>query len=192
MKIITLLLSGLIFFFFSCKNTNNQNTNTKKDSVAVIDAKKGEYKETDLTKNNALIIADSIAYPVIVKNPDQADEWTTDCLKHLNLKSLVNSIFNAVYEGKLTPYNYQTETPMTLDEVKQLEANYKRTEIGKILFTEEWYFDDKNMKMGKRVNSIMLAYELYDTNKSVKAYKAGVKVYLSDETKNKKKDIANK
>jgi hypothetical protein len=41
--------------------------------------------------------------------------------------------------------------------------------------------------MGKRVNAIMLAYELRNRKNEVSGYKAGIKVYLTDKKKRKAK-----
>ncbi len=49
-------------------------------------------------------VADTIIYQVIISNPNPEDTWTTRCLSGLNRKTLVDSIFRMVYDGKLTAY----------------------------------------------------------------------------------------
>jgi hypothetical protein len=68
---------------------------------------------------------------------------------------------------------------MTIDEVKELDTEYNRKNIGQILFTEDWYFDEEKLQMSKTVNSIMLAYFTFDEDGSVKGNKAGIRVYLN-------------
>jgi hypothetical protein len=130
-------------------------------------------------KSKVIVLSDSLAYTAIIKNPDPEDEWTTQCLKNINPQELAKVIFDAVYAQKLTAYNYQFSTPMSIQEVKELETEYSRARIAKVLFTEEWYFDKEKLKMYKEVNSIMLAYELYGDSSEVRGYKAGIRVYFN-------------
>jgi len=93
---------------------------------------------------------------------------------------LVNEIFDLVYEGKLTPYEFFSETPLTIEDIKQLERDpeFSRDKIAKVQFEEGWYFDPVSLKMTKRVHSIMLAFEIYNNQGEIKGYKPAFKVYL--------------
>ncbi len=137
-----------------------------------------------MNEANATVVALPIIYDVVIKNSDPENDWQAECLKKVEVQTFANIIFKAVYEKRLIPYNYNLEIPMTIDEVKQLEKEFKRERVAKVQFLEEWYFDEKKLQMGKRVNAIMLAYEKYDAKGVVKSYKAGIKVYL-----NKNKNI---
>ncbi len=182
MRSIIRLAFVLLFalLFNACKN---ENMNTEAE-VNIPPIKTGTFYKTELNSDNSVIIADTIIYDVIIRNTIEEDDWQEFCLKNMDRAALTNIIFNAIYNGKLTAYDYQQETPMTIEEVKQLEKEYSRDLIGKMQFVEEWYLDEKNMQMGKRVNEIMLAYEIYNLDGEVRAYKAGVKVYLTDKSKN--------
>jgi len=133
----------------------------------------------EFDKNSATFIADSIMYTAIVHNPDPADDYMDEWLKNVKSEVLADAIFKAVYKEKLIAYDYITGKAMTIKEVKDLEEEYARETIGKLLFTEEWYFDEENMQMHKKVNSIMLAYERKDENSVTYSYKAGIRVYLN-------------
>jgi hypothetical protein len=159
----TLFFVFIIFAFLAC----NQNETSKNSESSGFD------------KSKTTVLSDSLAYTAIVKNPDPEDSWTSQCLKHFKPTDLANVIFDAVYAGKLKAYNYQLNTPMTIEDVKDLEKDYSRDRIGKVLFTEEWYFDKEKLQMHKIVNSVMLAYELYGDSSVVKGYKAGIRVYLN-------------
>lgn len=133
--------------------------------------------------SNYKVIADTIISDVVIKNPDN-DEWTDYCLRNLDKKILVNELFDLVYSKKLTPYDFFLETPMTIEEVKAIEEDpeYDRDNIGKVQFEESWNFDFENHKMMKKVHSIMLAYEVFDNDNKVKAYKPVFKVYFNSDT----------
>ncbi len=182
MKSITSLALSLLFIFIlnSCENTENN----QKEEVKIPPVKIGAFYETDLNSSNSVIIADTIIYDVIIKNVSIEDDWQEFCLKNVDRTALANIIFNGIYNGKLTAYDYQQESPMTIEEVKELEKEFSRDQIGKMQFIEEWFFDEKDMTMGKRVNEVMLAYEILNLDGEVRAYKAGVKVYLTDKSKN--------
>lgn len=174
------LIFLLVYFFNACKNQNPD----QKEKINIAPVKTGAFYETYLNSNNSVIIADTIIYDVVIKNAFPEDDWQEFCLKNVDRTALANIIFNAIYNGKLTAYDYQQEKPMTIKEVQELEKEYSRDKIAKIQFIEEWYFDEKEMKMGKRVNEIMLAYELNNFDGEIRGYKAGVKVYLTDKSKN--------
>ena len=160
-----------IWIFFLAVYLTSCNQPSQETSVVHID-----------TQNNFQVIADTIITDVVIKNPDQDDEWTDYCLRNLNKEELVNELFDLVYKGKLTPYDFFSEDSITIDDVKQIENNedYSRDKIGKVQFEEAWCFDSKSQKMVKKVQSIMIAYELYDANDKVKGYKPVFKVYLNE------------
>jgi len=179
-----LILMGLSFLIFNaCNQQSSETSENDSTLVKIPPVKTGNFYDTDLNASNAVIIADSISYDVTIKNPDPQDTWTEEDIGKTDELALANVILNAIYNGRLTAYNYQTEQPMTIDEVKELESRYPRESVGRMRFTEEWYFDENNLKFGKRVTSIMLAYEHFTTKGEVR-YIPGVKVYLTDPSKN--------
>ena len=141
-----------------------------------------EFPKVNIDHNsNYAVLADTIITDVVIKNRDN-DEWTSYTLRNLEKEQLVDELFNLVYSGELVPYNFFSETPITIDEVKEIERSedYSRDKIGKVQFEEAWYFDVDSKKMVKKVQSIMLAYELYDLEGKVKGYKPVFKVYLNE------------
>jgi hypothetical protein len=172
----------ILFLFVACKQKDeNRQNGTDKEEFKIPAVKTGAFYETDLDKNNAVVIADTIIYSVTTKNASPEDEWTEYCLRKMDNQALANIIFNAIYNGRLTPYDYDTEEAMTIKQVRAFEKENPRNKIAKIQFVEEWYFDEQNLKMSKRVNAIMLAYELRNIRNEVSGYKAGIKVYLNDD-----------
>lgn len=170
----------LVFFINSCKDEATE----QKEEINISPVKTGTFYEKDLNSSNSIVIADTVIYDVVIKNAVPEDEWQEFCLKNVDRAAITNIIFNAIYNGKLTAYDYQHEKPMTINQVKELEKEYDRDKVAKIQFIEEWYFNEKKMKMGKIVNEIMLAYELNNSDGEIRGYKAGVKVYLTDNSKN--------
>ncbi len=133
------------------------------------------------TPLDAAIIADTVIYDVIVKNPDAADLWAEQSLRNLNRSGLVDIIFNAIYHEELIPYDYFTMDVMSVRDVAKLENDpeFSRDNIGMLQFSEEWYFDEDNLRMEKRVNSISLGYEVYDTDGNIRGYKPAFLINLN-------------
>lgn len=161
MKNLTVIIISLLVIFSACKQNEEQPVKKEKVSLG--------------TK-----VADSIMYIANVKNANLADAYYMDeWLGGAKVNVLANTIFKAVYDKRLKPYSYITGEEMTIDEVKELEAEFNRKNIGQILFTEDWYFDEEKLQMHKTVNSIMLAYFTFDDDGNVKGNKAGIRVYLN-------------
>lgn len=181
--LILLCLSSLLIFQNGCRNDVNETNENDSTAYKVPPAKTGNFYATNLDNTNAIVLADSISYDVTIKNPDPQDTWTEEDIGRMDEVALANIVLNAIYNGRLTAYNYQTEAPMSIKEVKALESKYPRESVARMRFTEEWYFNENELKFGKRVNAIMIAYEKFNTKGEVR-YIPGVKVYLTDESKN--------
>ena len=177
MKRLLIYTTSLLLIAGSCNNEPSDNTDRGKDSSTI-----NQNSENNFTVDkNTLKIADSIMYIANVKNPDPdaayyMDQW----LGGANTQLLADKIFDAVYNKKLKAYNYTTGDEMTIEDVKNLESEFKRDNIGQILFTEDWYFDENKLKMYKQVNSLMLAYFRYDENGNLIGNKAGIRVYFNE------------
>jgi hypothetical protein len=158
------ILVTIIIYIVACK----QEVKTEQPSV-----------ENTIDLNQYKTLADTIITDVVIKNPDN-DEWTSYCLRNLDRKTLVNDLFDLVYSGELTPYNFFTDEELKIDEIKEFERDpeYSRDNSAKIQFEESWNFDRANQKMIKEVHSIMIAHELYNADGTVKGYKPIFKVYL--------------
>lgn len=146
-------------------------------------------QKADSTKDikvNSVVISRQVVYDVVIKNPDKSDEWAEQCLKDINRNRLAQIVFGAIYSGKANAYKYdESDRLMTIQEVRNFEnaPNHKREQIAKVQFIEEWQFDEYNFTFSKKVNGIMLAYEFYDEDGSIRGYKAGIKVMFKKNNK---------
>ena len=126
-------------------------------------------------------VASDIVYDVIIKNANPYDTWTTECLKGLDRKTLIDDLFRAIYEGKLTAVDFDTDRELSPEKIRELEKEIKkvRSRIAKVQFTENWYFDTLTLSMHKEVRSIVLGYEVYDEQGEVRGYKPVFRVDLN-------------
>ena len=130
---------------------------------------------------DASVIAGTVIYDVIVRNPTAEDTWMEDCLRDLDREGLVNMIFEAIYREELIAYDHLSHEPLTVADIKNLEkdAEFSRDNVGKIQFSEEWYFDQDNLRMEKRVNSMSFGYEVFDLTGNLRGYKPAFMVILN-------------
>lgn len=152
-----LIISGL--FLFACKGKTNSSF-------------KKEYEgET---------IAAPIVYEVIVKNPDPDDTWKEECLKNTHLDQFVQDMIKAVKSEKLVAYHYYTDEKLSVKEVEEIvEDSNMEDHLGNIQFEEEWIWDNSTLSLQKKVNKIMFGYEVYNSDGSLRGYKASFVVDLN-------------
>jgi hypothetical protein len=131
-------------------------------------------------KLSGIEVADTIIYQVIISNPNTEDTWTTECLRGLNRKALVDSIFSMVYNGRLTAVNRETHEKLTMKQLKDLEKaeGFSRDKIGMIQFTEAWYLDPANRTMSKKVLAMDLGYDYYTSEGDLVGYKSLFRVEM--------------
>lgn len=164
MYLKTLIIVLFITFLTTCKQQSREPSVT------------GSAKAfTDTSLSDYYKIAESIRYDVVIENPDTLDEWTETRLKGLEREKLIDEIFKAVYSGKVKAYNYYTDKKMSVKQVKEIEkqAESEGTDVAKVQFLEDWYFDPETFNLYKKVHYIMLAYEILDDKGKVRNYKAG-------------------
>ena len=166
---ITRLLFFIIFLLvFGC-------TNQPEQSRAIIIS-----SDTNFTAND--LIADSIIYSVAIANPDSLDSWSDYRLRNVNRQKFIEDIFNNLYSGNLTAYTYYDETPMTINDLRNLEnaPDFSRDRIEEIMFEETWLYSSENNRFYKEVHSIVLAYALY-TDEGIRreGMKAAFKVKMN-------------
>lgn len=193
-NLLSLAAAGLIITgIIACGSDNKQN-NQSTDSTAsakvipppVIPETTNYYPTKP---GESIICADPVTYDVIFKNYTPEDSWTDECLANLNSQSLINAVFQNVYKGKLTATDYYLNTPLPIDSVKKLETLYTREQIGKVQFVEDWYYDQDNCTMYKKVKSLTFGYELLDENGRLRGFRVAFKVnFNNNESQDTKAD----
>ena len=127
------------------------------------------------------LVADSILYDVVIKNPDPSDEWVNTNLKYLEREKWLDEIFSAIYHKKLKAFDYYTGEELSVRAVKKIEkeTDFDRNKIAKIQFTEKWYFDSKTLTMNKKVIHMVIGYEYFNSHGELRGYKAAFTVKMN-------------
>ena len=146
--------------FSSCNNTS-QPVEARVDTVIVVQnppvAETATYFEAPSDKK--VVIANPIICQFNVKNYVPDDDWTEECLAHTNVDALAACIFQAVIKGRLKAYDFITEQPLSVADIKKIDKERPRGTIGQIQFEEEWFYDEKECRLYKKVNALTWGYE---------------------------------
>jgi hypothetical protein len=120
-----------------------------------------------------ILVADTIIYDVIIRNPNPDDTWTASCLKGLQRSELVDSLFAWVYNGKLSAYDFDSHQKLNVNDIEKIESakDFDREKIGKIQFMEKWYYDGSVPGLNKEIISLVLGYEVYNESGELRGYK---------------------
>jgi hypothetical protein len=129
----------------------------------------------------AVLIARDIVTEVIVKPDPEGDPWEIEKVAGYDGATLVNNIFGRIYDGTLTVFDYHSGEPLSADDVKKIEIEFSndRTKIGKLSFTEDWYYNPSSNSLHKITRSVTFGYELYNNLGKVYAYRAAFRTDLN-------------
>ncbi len=163
----TIVYSFLIVLSLSC---TRRTTTTSEESTSP----SGTYISGNL-------VADTIIYDVVIRCANPDDIWENERLQYLNHTALIDSLFDLVYKKKIIAYDVFENKALSVSQVKSIEeqADFARSRIGKIQFTEKWYFNSSNPQLQKEIISVALGYETYSEQGEVRAYKPVFKLYLN-------------
>ncbi len=111
-----------------------------------------------------------------------AEDYEEENLAKLDKENLVNQLFNSVYSGHATAYEYYPREPLTIDQVKEREVTdprYSRDKVAVLQFCEEWRFDAEKVAFQKRVISVHIAYSSYDSDGEFMGYRGGIVINMN-------------
>ncbi|HUW93914.1 MAG TPA: hypothetical protein VMV74_12170 [Bacteroidales bacterium] len=130
-----------------------------------------------------VLIASDIVTDVVIRPDPEGDPWEIEKVAGFRGDLMVNTVFDLIYEGKLTAYDYHSGKPMKPGEVRDIEKEFSndRSKIGKLSFTEDWYYDPATNSISKITKSVVFGFELYNGEGKVYAYKAAFKAGLGSQ-----------
>ncbi len=138
----------------------------------------------DNTDKSKTVITERIQYDVNIKSPNpDYDPWVQNIDRRKRM-TFVNKIMDAAYSGKIQAYDY-FNNPLTVEQVKLIGVDtiyqtlkrvyppydeydtviiskFELKDITKIRFLEEWYIDEDNLEIEKKITGIAPVIEKYD------------------------------
>jgi len=173
-KIIILVIAGLTFgWLTSCK---------------------------DNTDKSKTVITERIQYDVNIKSPNpDYDPWVQNIDRRKRM-AFVNMIMDAAYSGKIQAYDY-FNNPITAEQVKSIGVDtiyqtlmrvyppydeydtviiskFELKDITKIRFLEEWYIDEDNLEIEKKITGIAPVIGKYDQSGNLLGFQPLFWLYL--------------
>ncbi|MDF1560639.1 MAG: hypothetical protein P1P83_10600 [Bacteroidales bacterium] len=168
----------LIMLLISCNERGRQ---LKRETASEpAGAAYPELTVTDSLPPDAILIAGDIVTEVIIKPDPDGDPWETEKVAGYRGADFISSIFMRIYDGTMTVYDYHTGEALSADDVKKIEHEFgdDRSVIGKLSFTEDWYYFPSSNSLHKRAKSVTFGYELYNNLGKVYAYRAAFRADL--------------
>ncbi|MDX9902896.1 MAG: hypothetical protein RB288_02315 [Bacteroidales bacterium] len=168
----------LIMLLISCNERGRQIKKETASEPAALPL--SELNVSDSLPPDAILIADDIVTEVIIKPDPDGDPWETEKVAGYHGADFINSIFTRIYDGTMTVYDYHTGEALSADDVKKIEHEFgnDRSVIGKLSFTEDWYYFPSSNSLHKRAKSVTFGYELYNNLGKVYAYRAAFRADL--------------
>lgn len=171
------LLTILIALAISC---GEGNSDKKGASTGGTDPNNSTPAEGTELPSGAILIARDIVTEVVIRPDPEGDPWEVEKVAGYNGTALIDGIFSRIYDGSLTVFDYHSGEPLSPSDVKKIEGEFKndRTKIGKLSFTEDWYWFPEDNRVEKRARSVTFGYELYNNVGKVYAYRAAFRADL--------------
>lgn len=156
--------------------------NRDKGREAAAPATAASTPVTEAVPDDAILIASDIVTEVIVKPDPEGDPWDLEKVEGYHGEEFINNIFKCIYDGTLIVYDYHSGEPLDPADVRKLEKEFDndRSKIGKLSFTEDWYYSPSLNSLQKRTKSVTFGYELYNNFGKVYAYRAAFRVDLPE------------
>ena len=154
----------------------------------------------DKPDKSKTVITERIQYDVNIKSPDpDYDRWVQNIDKHKR-EAFVNMIMDAAYSGKIQAYDY-FNNPISVEQVKSIGVDtiykiltrdyppydeydtviiskFELKDITKIRFLEEWYIDEDNLEIEKKIIGIAPVIEKYDQSGNLLGFQPLFWLYL--------------
>lgn len=129
----------------------------------------------------AVLVATDIVTEIIVRPDPDGDPWDTEKVAGYQGEAMVDNIFSRIYDGTMTVYDYHSGEALSPAEVRKIEEEFKndRSKIGKLSFTEDWYYYPGENRVEKKSKSVTFGYELYNNLGKVYAYRAAFRADLN-------------
>jgi len=145
----------LIFAAFTAAIMNNCRE-SRKETKAPAGAAEEIIPESGLVKIGSDIITEVILKPEITGDP-----WEAEKIKGFNGDQMFMNLLEKIKHDAIKVYDCITGEEIAPKDAKRIlqETGSDISRIGKIQFTEDWYFNPSNNSIIKKVKSVSLGYE---------------------------------
>src|SRR5690554_886770 len=118
----------------------------------------------------AVLLSDTLVYSVDLVATDSLDTWSAWRLRHVAPRPMADFLLNEVYEGRLQAYDYFSNEPLSIEEVRRREqaGDYHRDLVEEFQFEESWYYLPGEQRFHKEVHALDRANSLMASNAALR------------------------
>lgn len=137
-------------------------------------------ERTDSLSPDLIKVADNIIYDVVIK-ADTDDPWELEKLAGFSGNEMIDKLFESLYSGELKARDYHSGKELGSGDIKKIEkqAGFERSNIGKIQFTEDWYYNPLEKKIEKKIKVIVFGYKTATQDRLGVGYMAAFEILLN-------------
>jgi hypothetical protein len=145
----TTLGLAILLMAFACKNHCD-----KKNGVSA--------SENTADTTSFMLIGKDIITDIILKPDTLGDPWEVEKIKGFTGNRMFKTIFDRIYSEKMTVWDCRNDKTLSSTEIKDLEKEFNSdlSKIGKVQFTEDWYFDTNRNTIVKKIKSVSFGFAI--------------------------------
>ncbi|HVN59078.1 MAG TPA: hypothetical protein VMT63_12315 [Bacteroidales bacterium] len=164
MKRIFILVAAILGFlaaFASCNNNTERKTSSFPSAAGPDTA-------------GLILVGKGIITDIVLKPDSTGDPWEVEKVKGFTGEKMFRTLFENIHNGSVTVYDVREDKALKVKEVSELEKEFNSdlSRIGKVQFTEDWYFDPARNFMIKKIKSVSFGFSLKPEGEMATRYKA--------------------
>ena len=159
--LLQFMLLAIFCLISSCKNATGH-------KVAALAA------QTVSDSTGIILVGKDMITDIVLKPDSTGDPWELEKVKGFSGEKMFRTLFDHIYKEKLTVYDCREEKVLKTSEIKKLEKEFDSdlSRIGKVQFTEDWYFDMNRNIMVKKIKSFAFGFSMEASGPWSARYKA--------------------
>jgi len=137
-----------------------------------------ERAPQDKEINKELIkVAENIIYDVVVET-DSDDAWEMEKVAGYAGEEMINDLFEGLYSGILKARDYHSGKELSARDIKLIEKQegFERSNIAKIQFTEDWYYNPATKDIEKEIVLLVFGYKTLTEDLAGEGYMASFEI----------------
>lgn len=121
----------------------------------------GSEGKTKPGTGGQILIGKEMVTEIFVKPDTTGDPWEVEKVKGFDGNQMYKILFENIYSDKLKVFDCFTGEPLSVKQVKDMEKEYNLdiSNIGKIQYIEDWYFDPSTSSIIKKIKSFSFGYQ---------------------------------
>lgn len=141
------------------------------------EAEAGKKEAVNIISPDLVEVASNIIYDVVVQT-DSDDEWEQEKIAGYSGENMIDNLFEAVYSGALKAFDYHSGAELSDKDIRKIEnqEGFERANIGKIQFTENWYYNPYTQSIEKKIVSLVFGYKTPTEDQAGAGYMAAFEI----------------